>query len=107
VPDAAGLGADPGVTAAFEQAAAHAVRASATLVPVDLAPFLAAGELLYGSPWVAERLADLGPFLEAHPDAVLPVTSAAIQRARGFSAADAFRRSQGWSAPPGPPEPST
>ena len=68
MPDvAAGLGADPGVTAVFERVVAGAVRAGATVVRVDLEPFLAVGELLYGGPWVAERLADLGPFLEAHP----------------------------------------
>ena len=91
VPDVAGLGVAPGVRAALRQYVGDAVRAGADVVPVDLEPFLAAGELLYTGPWVAERLADLGPFLEAHPDDVLPVTRAVLESGRRFSAADAFR----------------
>jgi allophanate hydrolase len=40
---------------------------------------------------VAERLADLGAFLEASPEAVLPVTRTVLETGYGFSAADAFR----------------
>ena len=36
-------------------------------VTIDLAPFRAAADLLYAGPWVAERLAALGPFFDAHP----------------------------------------
>jgi allophanate hydrolase len=71
-------------------------RAAATLaadtVRVDLAPFHEAGELLYNGPWVAERLADLGDFITAHPDAVLPVIRQIIVgNGDGYSAADLFR----------------
>jgi allophanate hydrolase len=59
-------------------------------VAVDPAPFLAAGELLYEGPWVAERLSALDPFIRSHPDAVLPVTRAVLERGRGYSAVDAF-----------------
>jgi allophanate hydrolase len=58
---------------------------------VDVGPLLEAGDLLYGGPWVAERLADLGDFLREHPDSVLPVTRAVLESGHGFSAADAFR----------------
>jgi allophanate hydrolase len=58
---------------------------------VDIEPLLEAGDLLYRGPWVAERLADLGEFLSAHPDSVLPVTRAVLETGLGFSAADAFR----------------
>jgi allophanate hydrolase len=91
VPDLAGLAVAAGIRAALQQYADDAVRAGAVVVPVDLEPFLAAGELLYRGPWVAERLADLAPFLEAHPDDVLPVTRAVLESGRRFSAADAFR----------------
>ena len=50
-------------------------------VQVPLDPFLEAGDLLYGGPWVAERLAGLADFLATHPDDVLPVTRA-VHRAR-------------------------
>ena len=39
------------------------------LVPVDLAPFLEAGAMLYGSAFVAERYASVGAFIEAAVDA--------------------------------------
>ena len=60
-------------------------------VEVDLTPFLQAQELLYGGPWVAERLAQLEDFLEAHAEAFHPVTRQVVESGRGFSAADAFR----------------
>ena len=65
-------------------------------VEVDLEPFLAAGALLYQGAWVAERLADLEPFLTAHPvtthpDSVHPVVRGIIESGARFSAADVFR----------------
>jgi allophanate hydrolase len=64
----------------------------ATTTRVDLTPFTDAGELLYNGPWVAERFADLGPFITAHPDAVLPVVRQIIVGGGdGYRAADLFR----------------
>jgi allophanate hydrolase len=91
VPDVAGLGVAPGVRAALQHYVDDAVRAGAVVVPVDLEPFLAASDLLYQGPWVAERLADLAAFLAAHPDDVLPVTRAVLESGHRFSAVDAFR----------------
>jgi allophanate hydrolase len=59
-------------------------------VPVELGPLFEAGALLYRGPWVAERLADLGPFLRRHPDAVLPVTRAVLENGWKYTAVDAF-----------------
>lgn len=59
--------------------------------PVGAAPFLAAGEMLYDGPWVAERYAAVGRFLEAHPDAVHPVTRTVIAGGRDPSAVECFR----------------
>ena len=42
-------------------------------------------------PWVAERLADLDDFCDKHPESVLPVTRAVLERGRDFDAVDAFR----------------
>ncbi len=60
-------------------------------VEVDLEPFLATARLLYEGPWVAERYAAVGEFIESHPDAVHPVTRAIILGGRTPSAVDAFR----------------
>ena len=60
-------------------------------VVVDPAPFLEAGALLYQGPWLAERHAAVGDFLERNTDAVHPVTRTVIEAGKAFSAADAFR----------------
>ena len=58
---------------------------------VDPEPFLATGRLLYEGPWLAERVAAVGDFVEAHPDAVHPVTRNVIEGGRTLDAADCFR----------------
>jgi allophanate hydrolase len=80
---------------AYERLFAAAVERARTLgasvVPVDLEPFLAAARLLYGGPWVAERYAAVGDFIEAHPDEVHPVVREIVLGGRSVSGADAFR----------------
>ena len=58
---------------------------------VDPEPFLAAGRLLYEGSWLAERVAAVGDFIEAHPDAVHPVTRTVIEGGRTLTAVDCFR----------------
>jgi allophanate hydrolase len=60
------------------------------VVPVDVAPLLEAGRLLYEGALVAERLADLAPFLASHPDSVLPVTRTVIESGAKYAATDLF-----------------
>ena len=57
---------------------------------VDVAPFLAAGKLLYEGPWLAERHAAVGDFIESDPASVLPVTRTVIQAGRRASATTCF-----------------
>ncbi|MDG4786962.1 allophanate hydrolase [Micromonospora sp. WMMD1102] len=58
---------------------------------VGIGPLFEAGDLLYQGPWVAERLADLGDFLQRRPDAVLPVTREVLEKGRRHDATDLFR----------------
>ncbi|ACV78409.1 allophanate hydrolase [Nakamurella multipartita DSM 44233] len=60
------------------------------VVTAPFGPFLAAGELLYQGPWVAERLTEFGEFLSSHPDSVLPVISTIMQSGDRYSAVDVF-----------------
>ena len=60
-------------------------------VSVDIAPLRAAGALLYGGPWVAERLAVVEALFTRSPEALLPVTRTIIAGAAKFSALDAFK----------------
>ena len=57
---------------------------------VDLKPFLAAGELMYGGPWVAERYAAVGAFIESAGDVDVVVASIILGGAK-WSAVDAAR----------------
>lgn len=60
-------------------------------VEIDLRPFRAAADLLYEGPWVAERLAAIGPFFEAHPEDIHPVVRTIVGGAVRLSATDVFR----------------
>lgn len=82
---------DEGYAALFEAAVHRLAALGGQAVEVDMGPFLAAQSLLYGGPWVAERLAPLEGFLDAHPEAFHPVTREITGSGRKFSAADAFR----------------
>ena len=59
-------------------------------VEVDFAPFIEAARLLYDGPWVAERYAAVGAFLETHPGALHPVTRSIIEAGKLPTAATAF-----------------
>jgi allophanate hydrolase len=61
------------------------------LVEIELGPFFEAAELLYGGPWVAERLAATSEFLNQHARAVHPVVRKIIEAAREYSAESAFK----------------
>jgi allophanate hydrolase len=60
---------------------------------IAIDPFLAVARLLYGGPWVAERYAAVGAFIEEQPDAVHPVVREIILGGKKPTAADAFRGS--------------
>jgi allophanate hydrolase len=60
-------------------------------VQIDFAPFRAAADLLYSGPWVAERLAAIGSFLEAHPEQVDPVVREIICGGRRYTAVETFQ----------------
>ena len=66
------------------------LRRTHAVVEVSLAPFLAAGTLLYQGPWVAERLVEFGDFLAAQPDSIHPVVREIFESGRRYSAVDAF-----------------
>jgi allophanate hydrolase len=63
----------------------------ASCVEVDIAPLLAAAQLLYAGPWVAERAAALGAFLRDRPGAIHPVVRGIVQGGLSVSGVDTFR----------------
>jgi allophanate hydrolase len=58
---------------------------------IDLSVFHEAGALVFESALVAERAASYGDVLDRAPQALVPAVAGILERARGYSAVDAFR----------------
>ncbi|TAE74495.1 MAG: allophanate hydrolase [Verrucomicrobia bacterium] len=84
---------DPDTPHLFAAAAERMRELGGLAVEVDLRPFVEAAKLLYEGPWVAERWAAVGGFLEEHPGEVFPVTRRILEDSKGWDAAAAFRAS--------------
>ncbi|MET0427491.1 MAG: allophanate hydrolase [Microvirga sp.] len=74
-----------------DAAVAQLAALGATAVPFDYAPLRAIAELLYGGPWVAERLAAIEPFIGTNADDLDPSVRSIVASAKRFTAVDAFR----------------
>ncbi len=74
---------------AWNRALEHAASV-ATLVPVDITPFLDAAQLLYGGAFVAERLAAFGALLEPDGPHLDPVVRSIVLKARALGATEVF-----------------
>jgi allophanate hydrolase len=82
---------DEDYAALYAQTIARFEAMGGTPVEIDYAPFHGAAELLYSGPWVAERTAAVGAFIESAEQAdVWPATREIILRGRKYSAVDAF-----------------
>ncbi|MEL7354313.1 MAG: amidase family protein [Cyanobacteria bacterium P01_A01_bin.116] len=78
------------VAGLYEGAIATLVEMGGTCQEIDYAPFLEANELLFNGPWVAERYASVGGFVENNPEAVFPITREILSKAGKISAVEAF-----------------
>ncbi|MDB5613551.1 MAG: putative urea amidolyase [Devosia sp.] len=74
----------------YDAAIAAAEGDGATIVAIDYSPFRAAAELLYGGPWVAERLAAIAGFFEENHADMDATVRGIIGSARGQTAVAAF-----------------
>jgi allophanate hydrolase len=81
---------DDEAAALYRKAVADLQSLGGRKIEIDYGLFRAAADLLYSGPWVAERLAAIGPFLENHAADMNPVVRDIIAGARRFSAVDAF-----------------
>ncbi len=75
----------------FMMAISKIEQVGGTRAETAFAPFRDAGRLLYGGPWLAERLHATQALLDNDPDAILPVTRSIINKGRHYSALDAYR----------------
>jgi allophanate hydrolase len=75
----------------YDAAIARLASLGGEAVVIDYAPFGECASLLYGGPWVAERLAAIEAFVCRHAEAMEATVRAIIAGARGMSAVEAFR----------------
>ena len=75
----------------YAEAVARCESIGGERIEIDFTPFAEAATLLYGGPWVAERYAAVGRFIEAHPAACDPTVRGIILGGARPTAADAFR----------------
>ena len=59
--------------------------------PFDFAPFLEVGQMLFDGPFLADRYAAIGSFLETNQDSVLETTYSIVSKANQFSAVELFQ----------------
>jgi allophanate hydrolase len=78
----------------FRKSLERLEESGARRITIDYAPFRETGLLLYGGPWVAERLGALEAFMSAHSDEMHPVTRAIIAGGSQYRAVDVFRAQQ-------------
>ena len=89
IPDRASLEGLPAAAVDALERDADALRGFGHSVRrVALGPFLATGELLYGSALLAERAAAIGPLLDAASDGVVDVVRRIVERGSAYSAVD-------------------
>ena len=82
---------DKGAEALFAESVERLESLGGRKIPFDFTPFREVGELLYGGPWIAERLAAIRDFAASHADDMLPVTREIILGAKRITAVDAFQ----------------
>lgn len=92
VPDAASLEffGDTDFSAAWEGVLDRLGGAGVMLVPVDVEDFFAAGAMLYGGAWLAERHAALKPMLDRAPEAIEPTVRQVVSRGADVTAGEVF-----------------
>lgn len=74
----------------YQAAIRHMEGLGGRKIVIDFAPFRAAADLLYAGPWIAERFAAIGSFLNEHGTEMHPVVREIISNARRYTAAEAF-----------------
>jgi allophanate hydrolase len=91
VPAVLDFAGDPDTPVLFAAALEKMKTLGGIPVEIDLTPFTEAAKRLYEGPWVAERWAAVGDFVEAHPDAVFPVTLKILENSKGWDATATFK----------------
>jgi allophanate hydrolase len=91
VPKVLDFAEDPDTPGLFASAVERMKAVGGTPVEIDLTTFTEAAKLLYEGPWVAERWAAVGEFVEMNSDDVFPVTRKILEGSKGWDAASTFK----------------
>jgi len=91
VPAVLDFSGDPDTPGLFAEAVERMKFMGGEAVEIDLSPFVEAAKLLYEGPWVAERWAAVGGFVEENPGDVFPVTRKILEASKNWDAAATFR----------------
>jgi allophanate hydrolase len=91
VPKSLDFAGDPDTPGLFSEAIERMKSLGGTPVEIDLTPFTDAAKLLYEGPWVAERWAAVGDFVEKNRESVFPVTLKILENSKGWDAASTFK----------------
>jgi allophanate hydrolase len=75
----------------FDAAVSRLESLGGNALEIDFDPFLEAARLLYEGPWIAERYAAVGAFIDAHVREVHPITLQIIEAGKRPTAAAAFQ----------------
>ncbi|MEM7735378.1 MAG: allophanate hydrolase [Deinococcota bacterium] len=89
-PDALQAFIQPGYPALYESAITTLEQLGHTVQEVDFTPFRETAELLYGGPWVSERVSAIESFYTDHKNDLHPVLRIILENAERYSAADVF-----------------
>lgn len=81
---------DAEAAALYDAAIARLAALGGQAIEIDFAPFRAAAALLYGGPWVAERLAAIKDFFARHADEMDPSVRSIIGGGASRTAVEAF-----------------
>ena len=76
---------------AFVESLTLLEKAGGARVEIDFQPFIDAANLLYSGPWVNERYAAVGDFIEKYPENVLETTRNIVMSGLGISAPEVFK----------------
>lgn len=76
---------------AWHRTAARIAEIDSEVKKIDCSLLARAAKILYEGPWIAERWADLGPFVEGHPGSVFEVTEKILRGGENLDAAALFR----------------
>ncbi|MDR3587401.1 MAG: allophanate hydrolase [Desulfosporosinus sp.] len=77
--------------AAWDKSVAKILKVFPGTQTLDCSILEKGAKILYEGPWIAERWADLGGFVESHPGSVLAVTEKILRSGEHFDAASVFK----------------